>query len=104
MARKKKLGRLVDEGPLDLGKLDLGLRRVVDRRPDEEIDVIIRVATADYLPAGIRLRGRISAKLLTARTSVRDLPRLVRDPQVLSVAESEPLPLVPPKAERADTD
>ncbi len=97
--KKPKLGPLVREGPVDLGKLDLGLRRAIDRAPEEVIDVIIRVRTADHVPAGVDLRGRITSQTLTARVRVGDLVQVAQDPEVLSVAGSEPLPLVPPKRE-----
>jgi hypothetical protein len=92
--KKPKIGRLVREGPLDPGKLDTGLRRLIERSPDAELDVIVRVATPDHVPAGLALRARITAHTLTARARARDLPRIAQDPDVISIAGSEPLPLV----------
>ena len=92
--KKPKLGPVVREGPVDPGKFDASLRRLIDRSPDVEIDVIVRVSTPDHVPVGLTLRSRITAHTLTARVRARDLPRIAEDPLVVSIAGSEPLPLV----------
>jgi len=58
------------------------------------LPVIIHVLEADYVPAWLSLRKRITAHIFTADVAKADLPKLEADEQVTSVAISEPLDLL----------
>ena len=50
---------------------------------------IVRVNRAEYIPAGVKLRARITAHIFTAQLTPATLQRLQADPAVVSISRSE---------------
>ncbi|MEA5595410.1 hypothetical protein [Rivularia sp. UHCC 0363] len=53
---------------------------------DDLFGVTIKVAEPGYVPAGVKLRGHISANLLTATVTPEDMENLETDSRVISIS------------------
>ncbi|MDJ0947855.1 MAG: hypothetical protein QNJ94_02950 [Alphaproteobacteria bacterium] len=85
IARRKKLGRLVEE-PQRLSKLRGASAGAFDTPSgDQTCTAIVKVGQDDYVPAGITPVSRISPTIFTARLRAADIERLDSDPLVASV-------------------
>jgi len=71
-------------------KLELDSAFAADA-PTGRIPVIVKVAEDEYVPAGVEVRARISARLFTAQVDTGDLPRLEHDSRVVSVSVAKPI-------------
>lgn len=70
------------------------LESTARRDPDalaERVEVVVKVRKADYVPEGVKVRAQISPELFTSVVSSETLQNLEDDPQVQSVAVSQPL-------------
>jgi hypothetical protein len=56
-----------------------------------DLEVIIKVREANYVPAGVAIRAQISDKIFTSVIQSETLQSLEDDPQVQSVAVSRKL-------------
>ncbi len=80
----EKLGQLESSTPGD----------EADRSPDEAISAIFKVSEPDYVPPGIKLRGRIDAVMFTGEVPARRLREVESDPRVVSVTPSKTLGMI----------
>lgn len=55
------------------------------------LSVIVHVREANYVPAWLPLRKRITTHIFTSDIKKADLPKLEADSQVVSVSINEPL-------------
>jgi hypothetical protein len=78
----------------NLKKLELAsISSLPDIDPEEEIKVIVKVRSDNYVPPAVSLRARIEPRMFTGLIRVGDLPTLEKDKGVISIAISQPLPL-----------
>lgn len=59
--------------------------RQATMRPNDDVEIAVDVAAPQYVPAGVKLRARMSDQLFTAVTKAANLAQLEDDPNVNSV-------------------
>ena len=64
------------------------------RRPDGLLEAIFKVDRAEYVPAGVTVRSRISATMFTGEFQSADLEQIEDDKNVVSVSLSKNLRLI----------
>ena len=76
-------------------KQKAGSKRESTPRPapaaTEQVEVIVKVKEADYVPSGVAVRAQVSPMLFTSVVPAGELARIEGDPKVQSVAVSSPL-------------
>ena len=81
--------------PEELGQLEPATPGdEADRSPDEAISAIFKVSEPDYVPPGIKVRGRIDAVMFTGEVPARRLREVESDPRVVSVTPSKTLRMI----------
>jgi hypothetical protein len=60
----------------------------------EPIEMIVKVEEENYVPSGVKVRGRIDATMFTGEASPATLHDLENDPKVKSVSVSRPLRII----------
>jgi len=84
--------RLIEVPSPDYSKIELNPHLESQQSAESEpIEAIIKVSEENYLPAGIKVRARISSYLFTAELLASDLERLEKDPCVVSISVSRGL-------------
>jgi hypothetical protein len=63
-------------------------------RPTGTVQAIVKVRKAGYVPPAVTLRTRIDEHLFTADVPASELPKLERNPQVVSVATNKKLRII----------
>jgi hypothetical protein len=61
---------------------------------DRPVAVVVEVTEPGYHPAGLEIRARITATLLTGTVQSTSLPELDRDPGVVAIEITQPLGLI----------
>lgn len=69
-------------------KKELGSEILQSQKTDNNdiFGVTVKVAEPGYIPAGVKLRGHISANLFTATVTSKDIQNLETDSKVVSIS------------------
>ena len=71
--------------------------------PETEVEAIVMVKEANYVPNGITIRAKIDEQMFTTETTMERVEELRKDPHVKSVQTSEKLRFPSTKPEVQDT-
>ena len=75
----------------DLKKLESSTVRSLALDPQAQVEAIVKVRRADYVPKNVRVRSQIDSHLFTCEIPTAQLQALQDDPNVESVAINKKL-------------
>ena len=85
-----KIGKMKIEN-LEAGKVEFMQPSALGNDEDEDVTLIVKVHTPNYVPPGFNVRSRIDEQMFTAESSRAALAAAQQDPNVESLAPARKL-------------